>query len=612
MERIKKVLTLPVSYILRRAKNAISKRTFRLKKVVLEKELKDDNKTFEEPYFPIGFFRGHMTGSQETVQKICDHKFDILGSGLIDMGKNLDWNKDNLGYDKDVKIPWELSRFHFLLTLIKAYETTKQEKYVTAARELIRDFILKNPAGIGVNWQCPMEAAIRACNFATAWFFLKNTSTFKDENFKRIFLTSIVEHGKYIYRHLEYGPGFNTNHLIADLTGLLFLGILFPEFKETRAWKAKAILGLEKEMERQVYKDGVDYEASIPYHRLVCELFGYSAVLCKANSVKLSDAFLEKLERMFEFAWYYTKPNGLAPQIGDNDDSRLFVFEDFFSWERRDHRHLFWLAANLFPLNKFFTQTNGKESKGFKESGVYIMRKNDFYCIADCGKNGQNKNGGHCHNDTLSFELSVSGEDFIIDPGTYVYSSSPTLRRKFRGTKMHNTVKIDNEEMNRFYEHFLFSVHNDAAIRVNNWQSNATRDHLDAQHYGYKRLKQSVIHRRTFDFDKQKLVLKISDFFITTGQHNYEWNFHFAQGVILRHLNSAQDRQTGNTTIVAEKNNVKLYMLIPHELAKYAQISEGEVSPRYGIKEKAQVLTINLTTHLPKEKVFEFLFSCNS
>ncbi|MBI2453708.1 heparinase II/III family protein [Candidatus Peregrinibacteria bacterium] len=113
---------------------------------------------------------------------------------------------------------------------------------------------------------------------------------------------------------------------------------------------------------------------------------------------------------MFEFARHYTKPNGRAPQIGDGDDGRLFIFEDFYGWDPRDHRHLFLLGRELFPLNKKFDQNSpaGRfeaASRAFPQAGIFILRSKNLYAIVDAGQNGQNGNGGHAHNDTLSFEL---------------------------------------------------------------------------------------------------------------------------------------------------------------------------------------------------------------
>ena len=77
------------------------------------------------------------------------------------------------------------------------------------------------------------------------------------------------------------------------------------------------------------------------------------------------------------------------------------------------------------------------------------MRNNKDYVFISCGPNGQNDRGVHAHNDKLSFELCVNGEDVIIDPGTYVYTPNQKWRNTFRSTGYHNTVKVDDHEQNQ-------------------------------------------------------------------------------------------------------------------------------------------------------------------
>lgn len=579
----------------RSAKNILLQKFLWIGKINLTQELLT-KKPFKEAVFPLALFRGKMTGDKESADKICRHEFDLLGSGKQKLGTNINWQNPWDGSEKDIKNIWELSRFQFLPTLIKAFETRNDEKFALEAKILMHDWILKNPLGKGKNWQNTMEAAVRACNFSLAWYFLKNSDSWKNDNWQKTFLISILEHGKFIFRNLEYGPGFNTNHLIADLTGLLFLGVLFPQFKEARKWKARAIKELALEMQNQVYEDGVDYEASIPYHRLVCEFFGTSALLCKLNEIYLPEDFLNKLEKMFEFIFYCTKPSGSVPQIGDNDDGRLFILEDFYSWNKQGNKCISWLGAELFPLNTKFVQ---KQSKGFNYGKIYIMRKNDFYCIVDAGEGGQNGNAGHAHNDTFSFELNVAGEDFIIDPGTFVYTGDIKERNRFRGTQMHNTVMTDNEEQSRFRPGSIFSMHDDAKTQINKWDLSETRDILDVEHYGYKRLKNPVIHRRIFEFDKKNLALKIADNFIGKDEHELEFNFHFAAGVEVRKIGEK---------IEARKNGIKLEINLPQQLAENAVIHDDEVSPSYGVKIPAKTATIKLKCDISKNNHFEFIF----
>lgn len=594
-----------MKFLIRKAMRPIKNQFLKLRKADLSR---DAGATTKKPKFPHELFFSHIQAKEKSALLLLQHKFELLGSGLCDLGEpkrayKINWKKDFRNGDmKDIKIPWELSRFQFLPILCKMFEVKKEDKYAVEAKNLILDWIHANPFCEGVNWKCAMEVAIRACNFAFAWFFLQSSKAWGDQSFRKIFLESLIAHGKFIYRNLEFGHGYNSNHLISDYTGLLFLGILFPEFKESKKWLSGAVAGLEKEMHSQVYEDGVSYEASVPYHRLVTELFGFSAFLCRENDVALSEDFWAKLEKMFEFAWHYTKPNALAPQIGDADDGRLFIFEDYYDWERRDHTHLFWLATALFPLNtKFIQNSQAKTSRGFNFGRIFVLRRDDFYCIVDCGTNGQNGNGGHAHNDTLSFELAIDGEDFIVDPGTYVYTADPFERKKFRSTAMHNTVMVDGEEMNRFKSYTLFGIKNDAKPLINKWDSDEFHDFLDAQHSGFERLSPPITHRRCFAFNKKNLTLEISDYLIQekSAEREIEWNFHFACDVNLK--------ISGNK-LIAGKNRAGMTMTFPDFLRNGAEIIDGEVSPSYGVKKKAKTLRIKSKLIPDKNSPFAFTF----
>jgi hypothetical protein len=65
-------------------------------------------------------------------------------------------------------------------------------------------------------------------------------------------------------------------------------------------------------------------------------------------------------------------------------------------------------------------------------------------------------------------------------------------------------------------------------------------------------------------------------------------------------------------TVVAEKNGKRIELKIPEQLAPSAKIHEDFVSPRYGVKEKAAVLTINyklLTTNYKLDHAHPFHFT---
>ncbi len=545
--------------------------------------------------------------------KICEHIFDLLGSGpvkvyygmkakgfeghsydtqirrgelilihhspfTIHKYQPIDWHIDfksgyrwnpkryytviKYGYrvGVDVKVPWELSRCQHLTILGEAYFFSKNEKYVKEFVNQITDWIQNNPPRFGVNWACTMDVAIRACNWVLAWEFFRDSPLISNE-FIIKFVKSLFQHGRHIKNNLEYSETLTSNHYLSDVVGLVYLGVLVPEFKESKKWKNFGIEELKKEMKKQVYPDGVDFEASMCYHRLALELFFYVTFLVIINDKNFKEdnfievgngifgeEYLQRLYKMFEFVLYALKPNGRMPQIGDNDNGRLHIFANR---EVLDMRYLLTIGAIFFKEPKFKVKEFGLYeealwvfgekgyeiwqdleencladigSQAFPNTGWYIMRNDRDYMIISCGPNGQNGNGGHCHNDKLSFELCIDGEDVIVDPGTYVYTSDPEERNKFRGTAYHGTVMIDGEEQNRFGSPCVFSIKNDAEVKCLKWKIGDEIDIFIGEHYGYKRLSQPVNHKREIRFYKKDRKWEIIDKFEGEGEHNLEWN----------------------------------------------------------------------------------------
>ena len=93
--------------------------------------------------------------------------------------------------------------------------------------------------------------------------------------------------------------------------------------------------------------------------------------------------------------------------------------------------------------------------------GLYIFKSKYLYLAVRCGEVGQNGNGGHCHNDQLAIELRIEEKDIIKDPGTYLYTSVPEKRNKFRSTNAHFTIiKKSRREQNDWLDgkEGLFSI----------------------------------------------------------------------------------------------------------------------------------------------------------
>jgi len=615
--------------------------------------------------------------------QICDHVFDLLGSGPTKLKnqktkfnkenryKSIDWHVDfKTGYKwnpkkyyrsiripnaygkADIKVPWELSRFQHLATLGKAYwivqKSEDKEKYAFEFMDQIEDWIENNSYKFGVNWKCAMDVAIRAVNWIFGFYFFADEKKIPGDFWIK-FLKSLFLHGKFISSNLETGLDdrgntITSNHYLSDVVGLIFLGIFFKETKEGNGWLDFGIEELMANMEFQVYPDGVDFESSIPYHRLVLELFTTSAILCKVNNIDLSQKFRDRLEKMFEFVMYYTKPDGNVPQIGDNDDGRLHIFANYGNWNRLDHRYLLSIGATLFDRLDFKEAAGGMDeeafgllgeeglerynaigkkslvlnSKAFIDGGFYIMRHNDLYLIVDCIPNDLKTTSGHKHNSRLSFELYACNKSFLIDPGTYTYTASPEWRNKFRSTFYHNTITVDGKEQSDFIPKKLFYIKSDTVIKVDNWKITDEYDFLDAQHSGYERLTNPVIHQRQIFFDKKDGYWIIKDILTGKGKHIFDLYFHFAPMKVdrLKTNNNVLSRVSkiknqlidgeimiDSSLVVETKNNdgVNLSIIPLNTKNLTIDVLDGWVSCSYGVKEKASIVKYSKVACCPTE-----------
>lgn len=143
---------------------------------------------------------------------------------------------------------------------------------------------------------------------------------------------------------------------------------------------------------------------------------------------------------------------------------------------------------------------NGNKLYAYSDFGVFIFKSRSIYLAIRCGSIGQNGNGGHAHNDSLSFDLNVMGKDFIVDGGSYLYTPFPDIRNAFRATQAHNTLILNSHEQNGWADGILglFSMRDKAHARVLKCNNECFR----GEHSGY-----GPKHDREFILRNSSLII---------------------------------------------------------------------------------------------------------
>ncbi len=524
--------------------------------------------------------RAALVGRAEA---LAAHRFDLLGSGPVELGAQIDWQRDFKSGrvwplehisrvpivfpdGSDIKVPWELSRCQHLPLLAAAWRVTGERRFLDAAGAQLEAWIERNPVEMGANWACTMDVAIRAANWVATLALLRDAVS--DAPWSGRVMESLLLHGRFIRSHLEWAE-IRGNHYLSDVVGLLPLAALFGAGREGRDWASWGAGELEAEMGHQVRPDGCDHEASIPYHRLVCELFA-----CGTQAVdellpgRLSDEYRARLKRMLGFTRDYTRPDGLAPQVGDADDGR-FLPLGAYGDDPRSHLHLFELMGSAYqPATAHAT---------YPEGGYWIMRAGGLYAIVRCGDVGVGGLGSHAHNDQLSFELAAGSQPMVIDPGSYLYTADLEARALFRSTGFHSTLRIGGEEQNELDEARPFGMDDQTRSEAISWEPGAEGAAFAGMHHGYERLAAPAQHSRRLSLNGPSRSLTLRDTVVSDAAHELEWTFPLARC----------DARGGEGRAVAEFEGGTLE--VESDGLRF-EVEDGWYSPSYGVRQATPFL----------------------
>jgi hypothetical protein len=353
-----------------------------------------------------------------------------------------------------------------------------------------------------------MEVALRILSWSWLFPAFHASRAWSDVAFRERFLCALYLHGDFTERHIERSD-VNGNHFTADAAGMVFAGLFFGRGSDAARWHACGWSHLCDELPRQVFPDGVDFEASVGYHRLVAELFLLPALYRRACGLEVPDGYAQRLQAMARFTAAYSRPDGGSPLWGDADDARALPLG---RQALTDHRYLVGLAGAAFDVAELRDASGGPRgeafwllgpvaaaslpasdtpprppgSSAFADGGFYVMRNATDHVFVDCGPVGLAGRGGHGHNDCLAFEAALDGVLLVSDCGLFVYSASFAERNNFRSTAYHNTPSIDGQEINRIDPKLLWMLANDAEPRVLSFERGRERGPLHGLPHGVR------------------------------------------------------------------------------------------------------------------------------
>ncbi|MCL4524465.1 MAG: heparinase II/III family protein, partial [Acidobacteria bacterium] len=567
----------------------------------------------------------------ERAERICRHRFDLLGYEDVDYGPEIDWHLDAvngrsaprkpwhqirlLDFEEvgDAKVTWELNRHQHFFTLALAECMTRDGRF---AGELVRQWTswrADNPYPIGINWASSLEVAFRAMSWLWARSLLEKCPHVSGE-FRAEMLRALALGARHIETHFSTYSSPNT-HLLGEAMGLFFIGTLCPELPRAEGWQRKSWRIILEHAEQKVLDDGFYFEQSTYYHVYALDFFLHARILAAVKGIAVPAEFDQTIRNMLELLCVLGCA-GMPPRWGDDDGGRvfdgrrnraehlldplstgaaLFGRGDFKSVAGGLRAETLWLLGRrgAEKFDQIPAQAPERQSAYFRESGICVMAGSEApgqQMAIDAGPLGGGT-GGHSHADTLGLHLAVDGQECLGDAGTYRYVTASGDRNAFRGSAAHNVLLVDGKDHAELGG--PFSWRSRPNVQVELWVAGESFDLLAAGHDGYARLPKPVRHLRSVFYLRNQFWL-VRDIVLGSGAHDLEINWHLAPGM--------QPETTGANRFRAEASGrAAIVFLVPDGHGWQPSLETGWYSPAYGRKVQSPMLRFRQRAQLPAE-----------
>ncbi|QQR49275.1 alginate lyase family protein [bacterium] len=458
-------------------------------------------------------------------------------------------------YQADIKIPWDLSRFHHAFFLGSAYQLTANQRYATAFFDQADSWITANPFLLGINWVCAMDVAIRAINLIWGYLLCQPTP----QQAERL-ICSLYDHAIYLAANDTASDKAN-NHYLAELLGSLYLSVFFksiPYFEDQIDFYTKKIT---QEFDKQIQQDGTSYEGSTAYHQLDTEMYLHFASI--TNIVKSAN----KTSVLTTFLAHNTTADGTLIKIGDDDSGKLVT------------------GMSVPPTTNHISH--------YPNFGLSIINHNQWHITFRHPTFTKKQPSGHFHNDQLALTLSLNGIQILTDPGSYLYTANPTWRNEFRSASAHSTLFVPCLTCAANQDNLFQLARNPTSQAPELQKINATV----IMHDSYQTcIHTKIIINRSLKLDTTRNELIIEDWIQTNNPSRVSWNFILHPDITLKR----KDAQTW----IFEKNRKPLAEITSTLILTKA---DAFFAPEYGVRRECHKLTTEKTILYREKTIIRYL-----
>lgn len=444
---------------------------------------------------------------------------------------------------------------------------------------LIERWIAENPPGRGNGWE-PYPLSLRIVNWIK-WALAGNCLSDGA-------LHSLAVQSRCLARRIEYH--LLGNHLLANAKALVFSGVFFNG-NEAASWLKKGLCILTTQLPEQFLADGGHFERSPMYHCIILEdLLDLINLLDGQQTnadVSLLKTYAGRMRRWMEFMLHSDGQialfNDAALGIAAHPAALVTYAEELGICEIDEE---YSSRPEIERSNISCISSGPSKLIHLKTSGYIRVENGPMTLFLDVAPIGPAYLPGHAHADTLTFEMSLHGQRFIVDSGTSRYDEG--LERLLeRSTNSHNTVVIDGQNSSEVWGGFRVARRAmPFGLEIKETVPGCLT--VRCAHDGYRRLPGCPVHWREWCI--QRNSLKIRD--VIEGRYGSAVGyFHFSPSIKME--KEASD-SNGNIFSITMKGSEKINCCVQKG---HARMVSAAYHQEFGKSIPNQCLEVELDKH---------------
>ena len=351
--------------------------------------------------------------------------------GLLNEKKEVDFS--NMTVKEEATPLWRFNLLYleYLIPLANRYIQDDKISDKRAIRDILQGAKTSFEENQDARW--PYILALQTVNVLIVKDVLSRSTSLFSKRDEDDFLIDLYRKYCYLQRHRE--KELLANHYFENIKALLILSMAFGEEKKVEQYMKE----LRSELQEQILPDGMHYERSFMYHKLILE---------DLMRIVLASHGTPWQERIYTMVGPYiiAMCNFLARV--EHYIPRTPFFNDDADNVAKPARSLLKTAERLGFIDLRSIEKNFKslETNIFysESSGFFVADRGHQTLLIDLGKIGPDYNPGHAHNSFLSYEIMDRDMPVIVNSGVSCYQGPE--RAYYRSVAAHNTFTIDDTE----------------------------------------------------------------------------------------------------------------------------------------------------------------------